>query len=430
MNRRWALVMALLAAVTAAAAAQLPGVHDRERGRIMLRVVRERLERYYYDTTFHGHDLDLLFARGDTLIQRATSNSEIFAIIGQTVMALDDSHTRFIPPGRVSTVEYGWSVAMVGDSCFITDVEPASDAAAQGVAVGDRLVAIDGFVPNRRHFYTMRYFYRALSPRTAVQLVLETPDGRQRTLDVQARVLPGKAVLDLTGEDFWKLIRESENRSRTWRDGFTMVADSILVWQMGSFVSESQVDHGIRRAAHAKVMILDLRGNPGGLVRALNRLVSRVFDRPVTVAVVRRRRGTETDVAKPDDPFQGRLMVLVDGASASASEVFARVVQLEARGVVVGDRTPGLVMQSIGHSLSVGADVRVFYALSTTVADVMMSDSSRLEKAGVTPDAVVVPSGADLAAGNDPALAHALGLAGHTIGPVEAGRLLRRLERR
>ena len=57
--------------------------------------------------------------------------------------------------------------------------------------------------------------------------------------------------------------------------------------------------------------------------------------------------------------------------------------------------------------------------------DVRMADGASLEKTGVTPDDLVVPSPADLAAGRDPVLAAAVAMAGGSITPEQAGRLFR-----
>ena len=148
--------------------------------------------------------------------------------------------------------------------------------------------------------------------------------------------------------------------------------------------------------------------------------------REVIVAVETRRGGRPTrEVARPGkSPFTGRLIVLVDSRSASAAEMFARIVQIEARGTVVGDRTAGAVMRS--HLFPHQADVpSAVYATSVTVADVRMSDGGSLERIGVEPDEIVLPRPSDLAAGRDPVLAHAIALAGGTITPEDAGRLFK-----
>ena len=66
-----------------------------------------------------------------------------------------------------------------------------------------------------------------------------------------------------------------------------------------------------------------------------------------------------------------------------------------------------------------------FYATSVTVGDVRMSDGLSLEKTGVEPDEIVLPTPADLASLRDPVLARAIEIAGGSVTAEQAGRLLK-----
>jgi C-terminal processing protease CtpA/Prc len=186
----------------------------------------------------------------------------------------------------------------------------------------------------------------------------------------------------------------------------------------------ANVQRAIRKARGYKTLILDLRGNGGGALTALSALVSTTFDHEVLVAVDRPRGKERPEVAKPaKNAFLGKLFVLVDSRSASASEMFARILQLEKRGAVVGDRTTGAVMAAQFFPHTVGLGAVAFYAMEVTVADVRMSDGAGLEKIGVQPDVLALPSPADLAARRDPVLARAVELAGGSMTPEQAGQL-------
>jgi carboxyl-terminal processing protease len=148
-------------------------------------------------------------------------------------------------------------------------------------------------------------------------------------------------------------------------------------------------------------------------------------DQPVVVAVEKRRGNDAREVARPSKTaFAGRLVVLVDSRSASAAEMFARIVQLEKRGTVIGDRTAGAVMTSRVFPHEVGLASVAFFATSVTVGDVRMSDGASFEHVGVEPDEIVLPTPGDLAAGRDPVLAEAIARAGGAITSGEAGGLL------
>src|SRR5205814_6660236 len=107
--------------------------------------------------------------------------------------------------------------------------------------------------------------------------------------------------------------------------------------------------------------------------------------------------------------------------SGSAAELLARIVQLERRGKVLGDQTPGHVMRAIFCPLQVGIDTVSLFGLSVTDADLVMSDGRSLEKVGVTPDEIILPAAADLAAKRDAVLARAAELVGVKLEPEKAG---------
>jgi len=152
-----------------------------------------------------------------------------------------------------------------------------------------------------------------------------------------------------------------------------------------------------------------------------------MFDKDLKIADLKGRKPMEPIASKTrgKDAYSGRLVVLMDSESGSAAEMFARIVQLEGRGKVVGDVSSGSVMQSRRQSMKLGTDSIVFYGASITNADVTMSDGKSLEHVGVIPDELTIPSGEDLAAGRDPALAKAIQLLGGVITPEIAGKMSR-----
>lgn len=426
------LFAACLAASAAPARAQSKGDldRDRNRGRVMLALVRDYIKDLYYDPKYHGMDLESRFKAADAKINEAQSLSQVLGVIAQMVSEFNDSHTFFIPPPRPVDVDYGWKMEAVGDAIYVTAVKPGSDADAQGLKSGDEVISVDGFRPTRPILWKMEYNYNVLRPQPGKRVVVRSPDGTERELALKAKVEKlDKSVnfvqlfneLDEEREDSKKLPRFYE---------FGAAEGDVFVWKLREFgFTESKVDEMISKARKHKSLVLDLRGNSGGAVKTLQRMLGYVFDRDVKIGDMKRRKETKTLVAKTrggEKVFKGTLVVLVDSESASASELFARIVQLEKRGTVVGDRSAGAVMVSTHRPGLLGdasSGNMIQYGLSITEADIVLTDGQSLEHTGVTPDVLLLPTPADLRERRDPALARAIELAGGQLTPEKAGML-------
>jgi carboxyl-terminal processing protease len=396
---------------------------NRGRAKDILNAVKNEIKNKYYDPTFRGLDLEARFKAADEKLNKAETLGQAFGIIAQAVLELNDSHTRFYPPSRAATIEYGWQMQMIGNKCFVTAVKPKSDAEKQGLKTGDEILSIEGFRPNRKEMWKINYYYNALSPRTGLKLKIQSPDVKEpREIDIASKVIQQKAVLNI--ED---LIRDFElNGRRSVEHRFVKIGNT-MVWKMPTFMIDPVSIDGIMqgRVSQSSNLILDLRGNGGGYVVTLEQLAGYFVDKDTKIADLKGRKELKPQMAKSkgQSAYKGKLIVLVDANSGSASEIFARFVQIEQRGIVVGDQSAGAVMQSRGVPMELGADSIVPYGMNMTHADVIMTDGKSLEHAGVTPQLEILLTGADLAAQHDTVLAEALKLLGQTVTPEQAGKL-------
>jgi carboxyl-terminal processing protease len=402
---------------------------DRGRVQDMLQIVAKEVRKHYYDPKFHGLDWDATVAEARQKIEKTTSMGMALSQIAGALDTLNDSHTFFLPPQRTNRYDYGWQYQMIGERCFVTRVRPKSDAESKGVKPGDEILTLNGYAPTRDNLWKMQYVYSVLRPQPALRLGLRDPGGNQRQVDVATKIREGKIVTDLTGGDgggdMWDLVRQGEGEENLRRARDAEFGEQLMVLKVPEFFfSMGEVDNMIGKARKYPALIVDLRGNPGGSVETLKYLVGGMFDREVKIADRVGRKESKPDVAKPGHhPFPGKLAVLVDARSASAAELFARIVQIEKRGVVVGDQTSGSVMESERYSEKIGDDRVIFYGVSITEWDLVMTDGKSLEHAGVKPDEIVLPSALDLASGRDPVMTRAAELLGVKVGPEEAGKL-------
>ncbi|HEY0320870.1 MAG TPA: S41 family peptidase [Pyrinomonadaceae bacterium] len=406
------------------------GDYERQSGREMLRAVKADIEKYYYDASYHGIDIEARFKEAEEKIKKATSNGQIYGIIAQILLDFDDSHLAFLPPRRAAKVEYGWQMQIIGERCYVIAVKPGSDAEAKGLKPGDKVISVDGYEPTRDILWKMQYSYYSLRPRPGMRVIAQSPGGEPRQLDVLAKITDGKKVIDfLQGNqsDANDYFRELDNEARLDRHRFSEFGDELIVWKMPGFnlYDEKDVDEIMSKVKKHKALILDLRGNGGGYVVMLKRLLGYFFDKDIKIADVKYRKKVEEEIAKTRGTggFKGKIIVLVDSRSGSAAEMFARVIQLEKRGIVLGDRSAGAVMQSVVYGHTVGMESIVPYGVNITNADVIMTDGKSLEKTGVTPDEVMLPTATEMATNRDPVLARAAELLGFKLDAEKAGAL-------
>jgi carboxyl-terminal processing protease len=396
---------------------------ERERAQTMLGVIKGELKKNYYDPNFKGVDIEARFKQADEKLKQATSLGQAFGIVAQALLDLNDSHTVFVPPSRPVRIQHGWRMQMIGDKAYIVAVRPGSNAEKQGLKRGDLVLSVENFRPTRKELWKMDYYYHTLSPRPGLRVVVQSPGGEPRQLDIAANVKQEKTVMNLFS-DFNELIREAEDSERVKYHRFQKFG-GLVVWNMPGFDFEpEQADKIMTDDVKGRgSLILDLRGNGGGYVATLERLVGHFFDREIKIADRKGRKEMKPMLAKKrsDKPFDGKLVVLIDSKSASAAEIFARLVQIEKRGIVIGDQSSGMVMQSRFHEQEMGADSIIFYGVSITNADVIMSDGKSVEHIGVVPDELVLPTAADMAAGRDPVLARAAEILGVQLTPEKAG---------
>jgi carboxyl-terminal processing protease len=405
----------LFPAVQRASYAQKISKLEIEQGRNMLRNVKSEFMKDYYDPTFHGMDIEQHFKLADEKMKNAESNGQVFGIIAQVLLDLNDSHTSFDPPLRTVRVEYGWQMKPVGGDCYVSAVQPGSDAEAKGLKLGDRVISIDGRPMDRTKVWLAKYLYYTLRPQPGMTLIVQKIDGRQKQLVIRAKVVDRNFRLDAEEED------------RLYRHRFYKPGTDWIIWKMPQFdLSEDELDNRVLGMfRNRRALILDLRGNVGGYVSTLERLTGLFFDHDLKIADLKGRKEMKPITSKGhhEKAFKGQLVVLVDGESSSASEIFARAIQLERRGTVIGDRTAGAVMRSRFYPLQLGVLNAILFGIYVTDADLIMTDGKSLEHVGVTPDELLLPTQEDMAANRDPVLAHAASLVGLRLNPEKAGNL-------
>jgi carboxyl-terminal processing protease len=226
-----------------------------------------------------------------------------------------------------------------------------------------------------------------------VALRVLRPDGK--TLDAAVVCGPSDGVWSEPIGTFPSVPIRSEARRDP--DGIAYLRFSVFVPQVMKDIRTL-----FRSLQPGDGLIVDLRGNGGGITAMAAGISGRLCRREFSLGAMYLRKGVENfDVYPQAAVFDGPVAILVDGQSASTSEIFTAGLQAEHRARVFGEKTAGAALPSAFKRLP--NDDLLQYA----IADMTTPAGFRIEGEGITPDEIVLRTRADLAAGRDPVFAAA-----------------------
>ncbi len=253
---------------------------------------------------------------------------------------------------------------------FVRVVSPIDDtpAAKAGIAAGDLIVKIDE-TP-----------VKGLSLSEAVQKMRGDP-GTKVSLTVVREGAPAPLLMEMKRD----VIAVSSVRSRMLEPGLGYVRVSQFAVNTGKLMGEEI--NKLKKEANGdlKGLVLDLRNNPGGVLNAAVEVSDAFLEKGPIVSIKGRLADSNREFgANPGDLLNGRpLVVMVNGGSASASEIVAGALQDQHRGVLVGSKTFG--KGSVQTVLPLQNDS----AIKLTTARYYTPSGKSIQAEGVTPDVTI-----------------------------------------
>jgi C-terminal processing protease CtpA/Prc len=352
---------------------------------------------HYFKSVADRRAFDLRLRR---IADESVDAQSYYAAVADALAALDEGHTSLaaspevpfastIPPVAIVEAD-GWPV--------VAGVAPGVEGG--GLKPGDVLLEIEGVAGEK-----------ALERRIAV-----TPGSTEhgRRARAVANLLAGE-----TGEPARVKVRGIDGRTRDCfplrfllddegmdRFRFGFLQESVTAIDIGAatayvalpdFSPERQRDleEALRAIGSTPYLILDMRGNPGGRIRTLQRIAGLFLDGPEELLQLREGSRTETLRAIPGPVrYRGSLRVLVDGRTGSAAELLAAALEDLGRAKVYGSRTAGSARSRL--TLALPGGVLLHYAGR---AEFLRRDGGAVEGVGVAPDVPYEPARDELARG-------------------------------
>ena len=381
-----------------------------ERGRMegIMDVVAKDIQKNFYDPSLKGVDWKAITDRARQRIRQADHLGDMLAAIASVPYQLNDSHTYFIPPGRSAKVDYGFEAEPFGKDILVYKLKKDGPAINAGLQLGDKIIGMGGFAAKRENFFEMTRYFEFLNPVKELTLEIMRGNDAPRTIKILAKVeRRGKGYL----MDYNAIRQELDAQEPIYKH--RDYEGNVGYLKLRAFMlSGGDVDSMVNKVKSASAVIIDLRGNGGGARETLSSLAGYFTDQPYEMANQVGRDKTEGLRLKPQHPkISMPVFVMIDSESASASEMFARDMQIRKRATLVGDTSGGRVNMAKMFWEKVGAYDMVGFGTEIAVSRVVMENGDELENHGVTPDEFCIPTAQDLHQEKDPCLDRALDLA-------------------
>lgn len=305
--------------------------------------------------------------------------------------ALGDPYTSYLESYQLASSDLEGSFEGIGaivsmEDGELTVVSPIAGGPAerQGVRAGDKILEVDGEPTSEMNLMEAVLKVRGDKGTTVTLLILHEGE----TMPVAIEIVREEIKLDSVYLD--------------------MLADDIAYIRITHFVERTpdELTEALNSALQSDAwgIILDLRGNPGGYLY----VVVDVADEFLDGGIILYEADGEGNIIKEWPASSGGLaidlplIVLVDGGSASGSEVLAGALRDHGRATLIGTKTYGKGSVNILHGLSDSS------ALYVTTARWLTPDRHLIEGVGLIPDIEVEITAEDIASGRDPQLERAI----------------------
>ena len=372
----------------------------------------------YVDESRTDADWDALRTEFRPRAARATTPDEVRGVLRDLLARIGHSHFDLLSsavrarldraaadPSEVGSI--GAELTPIDGELVISRVDPSSPAREAGLSPGAVIEAIDDVEirdaagtmrsPDFERWATAQSLMRGTTG-TEISLRVRDLAGHTSVRKVSRAREQGQPVtLGHLPTFFARLDRLVQDAG----NGRHVAVVRFNVWMVPL---AGAIDRAVDESRDADGIVIDLRGNPGGVLSMLMGVSGHFLDAPVRLGTLRTRDSELNLVANPRTvttdgrrvvPYHGPLAILVDQTSYSASEIFAAGMQAIGRARVFGQQTPGGALPAMLRELPSG-DV-----LEYAIGDFVTATGQRIEGNGVVPDQVVAPSRASLAAGRD-----------------------------
>lgn len=308
-----------------------------------------------------------------------SEKTRTYGAIKGSVQTLDDPYTYFIEPEPAGREQEQLQGRFGGIGAYLELTEdgvitltPMVDrpAARAGVHKGDILIAVDDqIIETPTDLDNVTNIIRG-EVGTKVKLTVKRGDEKLK-IEVE------RAEIELPSVT-WRTLTEAEGAGYIRIERFSSLTDKEF----------TQALNELQQQKANRALLIDLRGNPGGLVDAAVDVASHFLDGG-TVLIEKHSDGSQKIYqakAGSDIPDETPIVLLVDGNTASAAEILAGALQDRGRAAVIGQKTYGKGSIQRIHRLSDGS------ALHVTFAKWFTPDGKAIDEQGLEPDILVEPN--------------------------------------